>query len=232
LSQDDGWVWGNPVFSTDGASVIAGGADRHLMGAQGNTDFFLHRFPLDGGASVQLPGLSAPFNGRLPYDLRPAPNGAHLAFYTSWHLSACSSPGDFSVLDADGGNAHSIVPEALANQLDPDKDISLVGLGYAWGPQGERLALGAQTNDCSGFYTGGPAPILGPAAIYIVNLQGELLEEIAKPGSELSWSADGARLAYVARTSPIEPEGTIFTLTAEGGDERAIGPGQSPAWRP
>ncbi|MER3514539.1 MAG: hypothetical protein C4310_09260 [Chloroflexota bacterium] len=68
--------------------------------------------------------------------------------------------------------------------------------------------------------------------IYIVDLEGRLLADLAKPGSELSWSADGSRLAYVARPSPIQLEGTIFTLAVDGSDERAIGPGQRPVWRP
>jgi Tol biopolymer transport system component len=232
LTPDDEWVWGNPVFSADGASVIAGGANRHLMGAQGNTEFFLYSIPADGGQPAQLPNLSEPFNGRLPYDLTLSPDGAHLAFITSWHLSACLSPSDYYVLGSDGSGAHSVMPEKLSVQTDPAKDIALWGTGYAWGPEGDRLALGALLVDCSGFYTGDPAPILGPTRIYIVNVEGELLGEIDKPGSELTWSADGARLAYVARTSPIDPEGAIFTLAADGGDERAVGPGLRPAWQP
>lgn len=232
LSQDDAWVWGNPAFSADGESVIAAGALRDFIGASGNTEFYLYRFPLAGGPAVRLPGLSAPFNGRLPASLRLAPGGAHLAFFTSFHNNACSAPGDYIVLESDGSSAHSVVPEKLTQQIDPRRDISLVGLGFAWGPAGDRLALAAQVNDCSRFYSEGQGPILGPAAIYIVDPEGRLLADLAKPGSELSWSADGSRLAYVARPSPIQPEGTIFTLAVDGSDERAIGPGQRPVWRP
>lgn len=232
LSQDEAWVWGNPAFSADGESVIAAGAPRDFIGAAGNTEFYLYRFPLAGGPPLRLPGLSAPFNGRLPAALRLAPDGAHLAFFTSFHNNACSAPGDYIVLGSDGSDAHSVVPEKLAQQTDPARDISLVGLGFAWGQAGDRLALAAQVNDCSRFYSEGQGPILGLAAIYVVDLEGRLLAELAKPGSELSWSADGSRLAYVARPSPIQPEGTIFTLAVDGGDERAIGPGQKPVWRP
>lgn len=232
LSQDETWVWGNPVFNAEGESVIAAGAPRDFIGASGNTEFYLYRFPLPTGSPVRLPGLSAPFNGRLPAALRLAPDGAHLALFTSFHNNACSAPGDYIVLGSDGSDAHSVVPEKLAQQTDPARDISLVGLGFTWGPAGDRLALAAQVNDCSRFYSEGRGPILGPAAIYIVDLEARLLAELAKPGSELSWSADGSRLAYVARPSPIQPEGTIFTLAVDGSDERAIGPGQKPVWRP
>jgi len=232
LSQDDAWLWGNPVFTADGKSVIAGGADRNTIGASGNAEFYLYSFPIEGGPPTRLPALGKPFAGRLPGDLRLAPGGGYLAFFTSFHHNACSSPGDYYVLASDGGGAHSVLPQKLVAQTQPANDISILGLGFAWAPTGDRLALGAQVYDCSRFFSGGGGPILGPAAIYMVDVQGQLLAELAKPGSEVDWSPDGTRLAYVARADPLQPEGPIFTLAPDGSDERAIAPGQKPAWRP
>ena len=110
LTFETNYAWGRPAFTPDGQSLVVAGADRFNMGAQGNTTFTLESLALDGsGTRAPLPGAT-PFEGaRLPYDLHFSPDGTRLAFSTSFHLSACASPGAYYVSNADGSDRQEIV---------------------------------------------------------------------------------------------------------------------------
>ena len=142
LTFEMNYAWGKPVFTPDGQSLIVAGADRFNMGASGNTSFTLEYLTLDGsGTRTPLPGTTAVEGARLPYDLDFSADGTHLAFSTSYHLSACASPGAYYVSNADGNNRQELVSPSLAPAIDPSQEHYYVGLSYGWSPFSDALVI-------------------------------------------------------------------------------------------
>jgi Tol biopolymer transport system component len=152
LTAQDNWAWGRPAFTPDGLSLVVSGESFTDMGASGNTTFFLYSLPLDGsGTLTPLPGMAQEVEGRLPYDLQFSPDGSHLAFSTSWHLSACASSGSYYVLNNDGSNLQplkSVTLDALANEVEEDY---YTAWSYAWMPDGGSLLTSGLVRDCTDF---------------------------------------------------------------------------------
>jgi len=150
LTFETNYAWGRPAFSPDGQSLVVAGADRFYMGAQGNTTFTLETLALDGsGTRSPLPGATPMEGARLPYDLRFSPDGSRLAFSTSFHLSACASPGAYYVSNADGSNPQEIVSPSLKAAMDTNQEHYHVGLSYAWNPAGDALVALGNIVDCN-----------------------------------------------------------------------------------
>jgi dipeptidyl aminopeptidase/acylaminoacyl peptidase len=150
LTFETNYAWGRPVFRPDGQSLVVAGADRFNMGAQGNTTFTLETLALDGsGMRSPLPGATPIEGARLPYDLRFSPDGSRLAFSTSFHLSACASPGAYYVSNADGSNRQEIVSPSLKAAIDTNQEHYHVGLSYAWNPAGDALVALGNVVDCN-----------------------------------------------------------------------------------
>jgi hypothetical protein len=181
ITFQENWAWGNPVFLPDGSAAVVAGNSFDSLGASGNTQFGLDVVPLDGsGTLTPLPGMTQQVDGRLPYDLRFSPDGGHLAFSTSFHLSACSAPGDHYVAAADGSNLTTIESPTLAPHIDPTIDIGLRGPSLDWSPAGDALAITGGAWDCSTILSGGePAFVAGPQ-LSIVGLDGT--EQLVIPG--------------------------------------------------
>ncbi len=174
LTSQSSWQWGNIVFAPDGQSLLVAGAGTDLMGAQGNTEFYLYRVPLGGsGRLEQLPGLEGqPFFGRLPLNLQLSPDGRYLAFSTSAHLSACAAPAAFYTGKADGSEWKEIASPTINAALDSEKEIYQEGFSLAWMPDSNAVVLDSLAWDCSGFSTGGePKKVVGPL-LSVVGLDG------------------------------------------------------------
>ncbi len=144
------WAWGNPVFTPDSSAIIVADSAKANMGAQGNTQFYLDRVPLDGtGALTPLPGMTQPHCcDRLPYDLHFSPDGQQLAFSTSAHVNVCGAPSGYYVSAADGSEIASIHFPSLEAALDPAKEFYAQGYSYAWSPAGDALAMTGGVRNC------------------------------------------------------------------------------------
>jgi len=149
LTFETNYAWGGPAFTPDGQALVVAGADRFNLGAQGNTTFTLEYLALDGsGSRTPLPGATPFEGGRLPYDLHFSPDGARLAFSSSFHLSACASPGAYYVSNADGKDRQKLISPSLKGVIDPGKEYYHVGLSYAWSPASDALVASGNVVDC------------------------------------------------------------------------------------
>ena len=138
------------MYTPDGESLIVAGTNRDTLGASGNTTFTLEYLELDGsGTRSPLPGAQ-PFEGvRLPYDMRFSPDGTSLAFSTSYHLSACASPGAYYVTNADGSAFQALISPSMQAAIDPNQDHYHVGLSYDWTAASDAIVALGNVVDCN-----------------------------------------------------------------------------------
>ncbi len=224
----DQWAWGRPVYTPTGDALLAGGARFDNMGAQGNTSFWLYTVPMDGsGLVTQLPGLAAPIDGRLPFDLHYSPDGARIAFFTSWHLSACASQADYIVLNADGSNRLSLVSPSLAARADDAAEIYFLGLDLAWTPASDGLLQSGLVRTCADF----SGALVGDPQLSIVSLTGVESAVVLGQFDSLSFDRTGALFAAVARPDNAAPgEVRLYDLT--GNVVLTISPGERAQLQP
>jgi hypothetical protein len=204
------------------------------MGASGNTTFSLESLALDGsGSRTPLPG-AAPFEGgRLPYDMSFSPDGSRLAFSTSFHLSACASPGAYYVSNPDGSNRQELVSPSLKSTIDTNQEHYHVGLSYAWNPASDALVGLGNVVDCNL-----NSPILGQVIagpqMSIIGLDGS--ERTVIPGFYYGISMDrtGALIAASRHEDGFQdltPDVEIYS--AETGQlVLSLGPGSNPQFQP
>ncbi len=233
LTFEKNHAWGRPAFTPDGQALIVSTADRFDMGAQGNTTFTLERLALDGsGTRTPLPGASPIEGARMPYDLRFSPDGSRLAFSTSFHLSACASPGAYYVSNADGSNQQQLLSPSLKAALDPNKEIYYVGFSYAWMPSGDALLGTGTVMDCDQNSPNMGKPIAGPQ-MSILRLDGT--ESAIIPGLFWSPSVDrtgtmltGAHYKELGDQNPV-----VEIYSAQTGQLIVlVGPGSNPQFQP
>jgi Tol biopolymer transport system component len=228
ITFETDWAWGQPVFTPDGSAVLAGNAARINMGAQGNTQFFIEQIPLDGsGTHTPLPGMTQTVDGRLPYDLRFSPDGQHLAFSTSFHESACSSPASYYVLAPDGSNPQTILSPEIAAALDPAREISLRGHSYAWSPASDALAITGGAWDCAN--RDSPKYVAGPM-LSVMGLDG--VERLSIPGDFFSPTFDYSGQMLAAAL--VSPDGSsqVRVYSLAGDVLLELGPGTLTEFQP
>jgi dipeptidyl aminopeptidase/acylaminoacyl peptidase len=233
LTFETNYAWGNPVFTPDGQALIVTGADRNNMGAQGNTTFTLERLALDGsGTRAPLAGATPFEGGRLPYDLRFSPDGTRLAFSSSYHLSACASPGAYYVSNADGSNRQELISPSLAAAIDPAKEYYHVGLSYAWSPGGDALAAFGNVVNCDFNSPDTGKSVAGPQ-LSILGLDGS--ERLVIPGMLFGISVDRTgTLIGAAHYQDIQDTAPVVEIySAQTGQlVLSVGPGSDPQFQP
>ena len=233
LTFETNYAWGKPVFTPDGQSLVVAGADRFNMGASGNTSFTLEYLTLDGsGTRTPLPGATAFEGGRLPYDLDFSADGTHLAFSTSYHLSACASPGAYYVSNADGSNRQELVSPSLSPAIDPSQEHYYVGLSYGWSSLSDALVIFGNVIDCN-FNSPTSGQIVAGPQMSILGLDGS--ERFITPGTFYGISMDrsGTLVAASHYTDfqDLNPLIEIYS-TQTGQVVLALGAGRNPQFQP
>ena len=203
------------------------------MGAQGNTSFTLERLELDGsGTRTPLPGM-APIDGaRLPYDLRFSPDGTWLGFSTSFHLSACASPGAYYVLSANGGTYQTLISPSLATVVDPARERDHVGLSYGWSQSSDGLFATGTVVDCD-FNSPTMGQVVAGPQLSLLRFDGS--EGVIIPGMFYSPSVDrSGTMVAAAHYKDIQDQNPAVELySAQSGQlVLSLGPGSMPQFQP
>jgi dipeptidyl aminopeptidase/acylaminoacyl peptidase len=235
LTFETNYAWGRPAFTPDGQALVVAGADRFNMGAQGNTTFTLERLELDGsGTRTPLPSGTPIEGGRLPYDLRFSPDGGQLAFSSSFHLSACASPGSYYVSNADGGDRLEYVSPSLLAAIDPGKEHYHVGLNYAWSPASDALVVLGTVVDCD-FNSPTMGQVVAGPQMSILALPEGVSERLVIPGTFHSLSMDrtGTLIAAAHYKDYQDLNPMVELYSAQTGElVLALGPGNNPQFQP
>ena len=235
-TENFGHVFGSPVFSHDGGSVIVGAFCGPTDGGDIVTDFpqntyaRLYKVPIDGGAVV---ALSVQTNLRVGAPPGLSPDGSQIAQLSGGYGNICDFQRGLSVADADGANNRIITPAAVAELLQQDPYESAIGgpTGFDWSPASNALVVSYHMvlfgEGCSSARSFG--------GLYIVPLDESPGEQLAGgPTRASAWSPSGRSIAYVTgeafgeETEP--PVIHVFDLSTD--EVIDIGLGGQPAWQP
>jgi hypothetical protein len=165
--------------------------------------------------------------------MRFSPDGAWLAFSTSYHLSACASPGAYYVTNADGSGFQALISPSLQAAIDPAQEHYHVGLSYGWMPSGDAIATLGNVVDCKLDSPTAGQVIAGPQ-MSIVGLDGS--ERAIIPGFFYGISADrsGSLIAaahFQDGFQDTDPNVEIYSAQ-DGQLLLTLGPGSEPRFQP
>lgn len=167
--------------------------------------------------------------------MRFSPDGSRLAFSTSFHLSACASPGAYYVSSADGGNRQEIVSPSLKAAIDNNQEHYHVGLSYAWSPASDVLVALGNVVDC-GLNSPTMGQVVAGPQMSIIGLPGGGSESAIIPGFFYGLSIDrgGAMIAAAHYKDGFQDlNSTVELYSAQTGQLiLSLGPGSNPQFQP
>lgn len=130
---------------------------------------------------------------------------------------------------SDVGTSYTVVA-ADGSTLMPARETQLPA-GYAWDPGGTKVV-----------FTGHPLKPaagsgIGPAIFWVFDTQTRSTQVLSRYGDtmvqDLSWSPDGQSIAWAEYDQKRYRTGTIYVMSAAGGDSKALVKGAlSPVWAP
>jgi Tol biopolymer transport system component len=129
--------------------------------------------------------------GMLGEDPAWSPDGARVAFTREW--PCCGAAERLWIVDVDGTNGH-----AVSTPVAP--------WGTAWSPDGRTLAFLGQG-------------VGGEFDVYLMDVDGSAVRNIThseQNESTVSWSPDGARLAYTRDWSQYGQQSSLYVVDADG----------------
>jgi Tol biopolymer transport system component len=194
-----------PVWSPDGARLAFSASIEGTAAPQIQV-FVVNA---DGSGEVQVTGDTT----YLHTDPTWSPDGKRLAYI----LRETAEPGQpnhgvgFGVVNSDGAG-ETIVAGGSATPITIDDSLK-------WSPDGERLAFQR------GVFSFDRAPLSGDEGIYVINVDGTGLTQLASLQNppphyaqsldNLAWSPDGAHIAY-------KDGSTLYVIDASGGSTRPL----------
>jgi hypothetical protein len=233
LTFETNYAWGRPVFTPDGESLIVSGTSRDNMGASGNTSFTLDYLELDGsGTRTPIPGTLFE-GGRLPYDLEFSPDGTKLAFSSSFHMSACASPGAYYVFDPGAGSLQELISPSLQSAIDPNTEHYHVGLSYGWIPAGDALVALGNVVNCD-LNSPVPGQVIAGPQMSILGLDGSERTIIAGFYYGITVDRSGSLIAAARHEDGFQdmsPDIEIYSAQT-GQPVLSLGPGNIPEFQP
>jgi hypothetical protein len=169
----------------------------------------------------------------LPYDMRFSPDGAWLAFSTSFHLSACASPGAYYVTNADGSSFQALISPSMQAAVDESQEHYHVGLNYDWLPSSDAVVALGNVVDCNLSSPTSGQVIAGPQ-MSVIGLDGS--ERTVIPGffSDISVDRSGTLIAaahYPDGFQDLTPDVEIYSAQT-GQLVLSLGPGSNPQFQP
>jgi Tol biopolymer transport system component len=207
---------GGPSWSADGRRISF---MRYHWDESGNVSSGLYVMNADGSGQRRFSDALDPNR-----DVNPilSPGWRKIAFHRNpcWAVQgACTGNSTIYVMNADGSDRHRLARggstklNAVGQRVGGDD-------GYAWSPNGRRLAFISDRN--------------GSFEIYVVNADGSEQRSLGRGGGP-SWSPDGRKIAFVrsVRDRYGTPRGEeVWVMNADGSGERALGRGGGPVWSP
>jgi Tol biopolymer transport system component len=131
---------------------------------------------------------------------------------------------------SDVGTSYTVIA-ADGSTLMPPRETQCPA-GYAWDPAGTKVVFTGHSLKPAAAEGG-----MGPAIFWVYDIEADSTQELARyPDTmvqELSWSPDGASIAWAEYDQEKHHTGTICVLPATGGDSTTLVEGAlSPAWAP
>jgi Tol biopolymer transport system component len=208
----------DPLWSADGRRISF---MRHHWDDGGNVSSELYVMNADGSGQRRFSDALDPRRDVAPI---LSPSWRKIAFLRNPCTAvqgACTGNSTIYVMNADGGGRHRLarggsVRKTRSGQREGGGD------GYAWSPDGRRLAFLSDRD--------------GNFEIYVVNADGSDERRLTRtPESDGSpaWSPDGRKIAFVRSVRNrygIPAREEVWVMNADGSGQRALGRGGGPAW--